>query len=371
MRKRKYVIRTISIIVALIIITSTVVFCQNNCFIQNSHNSWRIRNFYREPEKSLDVLIVGSSEVFSGYIPGLAYDKYHFTSYPIATDSASIILWKCELEEILKYHQPKAILFEISGALYDDDKQIFDDSSLRRYSDNIPLSISKINMLSNQKLQDDILSYYFPWIKYHGDIENAKAAFSEKKYYDSIGVSRLKGIFTYSDIDLLKSEDVHIKSTGTLNANSKNYLYDFLNYIKEKNIENVVFVRFPHKVTNQLERDLVSKKNSVKEIVTEYGYDFWDLVEESENIPLDDTKDYYNSLHLNIYGAEKTTDYICNLLKAKCNSIGSSEKPENVNENWGSCVVSTKKFILYTKQKIAEGKADWLTESKELFDEID
>lgn len=53
-------------------------------FIVN--NEWDMRHvhgFFLEPEDSLDVVLIGASQLYTGYSAPLAWQDYGFTSYPL------------------------------------------------------------------------------------------------------------------------------------------------------------------------------------------------------------------------------------------------------------------------------------------------
>lgn len=312
MMKKIYAKRIIALILSFSVIIASVIFSQEYLFINDDANSWRVRNFYLEEKNSLDVVILGSSEVFAGYSAGLAYGKYGYTSYPFATDSSSVEIWKSQLNEVLKHQNPSVILLEISGVLYEKDEQIFDDVSLRRYLDNIPFSMNKIQTLADCQLQEETLSYLFSIVKYHDNVNNAVHAFQEKMYYSRLGYARLRGFLTRTDIDDAPSLDYSGEKTLDLNENAFDYLTDFVDYCKSKGIENIVFCRFPHKYYEEGDLDLVYRKNTAKKYILEAGYDFLDLEATADEIGLTDA-DYYNCYHLNVFGAEKLTDYLSNV----------------------------------------------------------
>ena len=47
----------------------------------NTNSELHVRNFYREPENTIDVGLIGASEMYADYSAPLAYQKYGFTSY--------------------------------------------------------------------------------------------------------------------------------------------------------------------------------------------------------------------------------------------------------------------------------------------------
>lgn len=360
--RKKYINRTIALVLSFVVIATAIFLSQEYLFINDDANSWRVRNFYLEDKNSLDMVILGSSEVFAGFSPGLAYANYGYTSYPLATDSSSVEVWKSQLNEVINYQNPDLILLEISGALYEKDEQIYDDISLRRYLDNIPLSTNKLSTLTECKLQEDSLSYLFSIIKYHDNMNNAFHAFQEKVYYSRLGYSRLRGFLTRAYIDETPSLDVSSKKTLELNDNALHYLTDFIDYCKNKKIENIVFCRFPHKYYQQTDLDLVYRKNTAKQIITDAGFSFWDFETNSDEIGLTNA-DYYNCYHLNVYGAEKLTNHISEIAIKECGL-----KPNYLSEKnkieWQDTANITKKLFEYVKIESKKGTDEIFYETK-------
>ena len=74
-------------------LTAFLVYCLNTIFIAK-HRYWDgyDENFYQNyfgfrnlPKESIDILFLGSSNVFLNVSPPNLYDKYGFTSYNLAT----------------------------------------------------------------------------------------------------------------------------------------------------------------------------------------------------------------------------------------------------------------------------------------------
>lgn len=360
--------RLLSVLVILAIVIASVFYAQENLLILNDHSVWRTRNFYKEDDNSIDVVLLGASEVFSGYSAGLAYEEYGFTSYPFALDSASIEIWKSQIKEVYKRQKPKLIIVEINSALYLEDEKIFDDASLRRYVDNIPYSINRIETLLSCRLQEDPISYWIPFIKYHGNITDAPQVFREKKYYDDLGYSCLRGLSTYTFVD--KSDNLYYVTDKMeeLNTNAEEYLMDFLGFCKE-NEYNVVFTRFPHKYINLNSMDNVFRKNRAKEIIREYGFDFLDLENDSNKMGINDKCDYYNIDHLNTNGMKKLTQYLGNII---VNRYGITNTSLNSRQEaqWLDTVEMTHKFVDLADKLTRNGTERWLFENCELMKEL-
>ena len=109
----------------------------------------------------------------------------------------------------------------------------------------------------------------------------------------------------------------------------------------------------------------VYRKNSAKRIISDYGFDFWDLEEKANEMGIDYYSDYYNGQHLNIYGSIKLTRYLSNLLIEKY-KLSPTSIDDNSISQWTETVSLTKKFVSLAKYQIEKGIDGDLYESSEL-----
>lgn len=351
---KKHIRRTMIIISMLLIICVALGLCQNYLFVLDDHNVWRIKGFYLEDKDSLDVVCMGSSDVFTGYIPGKAYENYGYTSFDFASNSASVVLWKSQLKEILKHQNPQLIVIEINGALYESSDKLFEDSFIRLYTDNIPFSINKVETVNECDLQEMPISYYLSFIKYRSDflsIDAIKKSIKESLYYKKQGFAALRGFMTHTHIsDEINVIEGDFKERLPLNKEAEEYLIGFLEYCKEKNLNNIVFTRFPHRITNQDEVYRVYRSNRASDIISSYGYDFINLETSYNEIGLDVNRDFYNDDHLNIFGAQKLTKFLSEII-IKQYGVVPVEQTEKQRNEWQYSVEYTNKFICEAERK--------------------
>ncbi len=358
--------RFFTIATATIIVFSVILYAQDNYYIYNDDNSFRTKNFYREEKNSLDVVFLGASEIPSGFFPGLAYQEFGFTSYPFASDGQSVRVWKSQLIEILKYQTPKLIVVEIGGALY-DEKDLLKDYSFRSYIDNMPLSVNKIETLTNSKTQDDFLSYCFPVIKYHGDLNNTKGANIQKRFFDRLGYSRLKGIVTLTKTDG-NTPCIQYSGKIELHPYAEEKLREFLAYCQDNQIENIIFTRFPFKHYRE-NTDWLGRKNEAKDMIVDAGFRFLDFTNSFDEIGLDNQENFYNQLHMNVYGAEKFTYFFGKIISDILPSVKSTLSEEQ-KVRWDETVQYTNAFVALAKKQIASGKEEWLRDTKECVERL-
>lgn len=354
MKAKKYTRRILIILSMLLVVCIVLTVSQEYLFVLDDHNAWRIKGFYLEEQDSLDVVFMGQSDVYSGIIPGKLFEKYGITSYDYATAS-QVNLWKSQIKEIMAHQTPKYIIIEINGVVYGDDTEMDDSLGLRTYFDGMPMSINKVETLFNQNLNEEPISYYFPIFKYHGEIKNAKNTLRESLYYKKQGFAALRGVNTQTQIDnntvIL---DVDYSKQLPLTSRRESFLIDFLEYCKSNGINNVIFTRFPHKIMREEMVERAYRGNQAEKIIENYGFDFINLERDYEKAGISFETDFYNDDHLNIYGAQKLTDYWGKLLSENY-SVTPRDLSKQQELEWNYTVDYTNKFLQKAEERINKG----------------
>lgn len=350
-------------VIVLTLIVQDVFFC--------NEDSMRNTGFYQEEKNSLDVVLIGSSEVMSDFYPGLAYRDYGITSYDWALNSASISLWKSKLEELKKYQNPKLIVVEVSGAFYTETSRVFSDSGIRYYVENMPLSFNKVRTIAEIPLEDEAISYYLPIVKYHSQIFDISSVKKSLECFSYISSSNqiLKGITTKTalDKDFTLVDIPDEKKTIELNPEVERYLREFLEYCNDNAPCKVVFTAFPHRHGGDISENFLYKANRVEEIVKEYGYDFINFDRDNEQLGLDIENDYYNNFHMSIYGAQKFTKKFCDILTEEY-GVTPSELSADLKAEWEQSAEYTENYIALAESYMKEGRDEFISEDSDLID---
>ena len=359
-KARKYRNRTIMILSLVLAVAVTTWFLQEFILCNPNHNSERIRGYYLEKEDSLDVVVVGSSEVYCDYSAGLAYKECGFTSYPYATEGNTVRNFKTIYDEIERTQNPKLIVIEINGAIYGDvniDKEV----NLRRVVDNMPLNDNKTELIEKGATSDQI-EYYVPFLKYHGAWDN---------FHNTIGWSisiiqdKLRG---YNLLKGIKCRTVSHKPAGKvyttkelkkrrpLFKKSDEELHEFLEYLTEKGVDKskILFVRFPH-ITTDENITRYQRGNSIADTIREYGFNFVSFETDDESIGIDVYNDFYNIEHMNVYGQQKFTKFFAHYLQDQC-GLAPSELSGEMKEEWDKTVPYYAAFVEYNEKMFSEGK---------------
>ena len=316
MKKKLYITRTIKLICFGLAVLMLTYVLQAYILKRIDNNTMRMEGFYLEDKDTLDVVLIGASDVYAGYSAPYAYEKYGFTSYPYATQASPANIVLPQIKEVIKYQHPKLIIVEINAFLYKDN-ELPNEASQRMFADNIPRDEVWLEYLNDAVPEDQQLEYWLPLIKYHGSwtdypwkMKYLLADFGLRKN----GYSLFRGYKTVANKFKATSVTINEKlanddSTLPLGVNGSRYLYETLDYLKDNNITNVVFMRNPHIVANN-GYTRFRRCNEAGNIIRSYGYDFYNLERYAieEGFKMDE--DFYNWDHLNIYGTEKLTDYI-------------------------------------------------------------
>lgn len=361
--KKIFSSRFIKCIALILCVAAMTLFLQNCLFVHHDHNTRRIRQFYEEENNSLDVVIIGASEVFTGYSPGYAYDKYGFTSYMYAMDSNKGALYKSQLKEVLAHQTPQVIYVEAYGFLHSSEDLVYGEPRFRMYIENIPMSLNKLETIMEYPYEDK-LSCLFPLMKYHGDLGVAKAqlSFMKKQLFAPDIPTSLKGLTTYADVyDGPGDAGSKDSSAYSICDSSKEILVDFLTYCKQEGLDNIVFVNFPRYLEDLDNNSLVSRVRIAREIIEEHGFQFLDLQEHSAEIGIDEKQDYYNMHHLNIYGQQKVTEYLGAYSMETLGVIPMQQSDKN-KQQWEEAASCTEEFYNIVEQEIKNENAIWLNE---------
>ena len=373
---KKNIFRFIKVFCLMLAVVLSLGFLQEYVLCHADHNRQRIKGFYDEDKQSLDIVFLGASEVYSDFAPGCAYQHSGITSYLFATQANSILNYKAQLKNILSRQNPQLIVVELNGALYGNEADVVKEENLRNYADNVPLDCTKLEWISDN-VSENHQEYLFPILKYHGVWKDIP---SNMKYQSTIagdkmrGYNYLKGIL--NETKVFRSPQRSMNSTLSKLADKKKplteieekNLRELLQYCKDENLNNVVFVRLPHIVVMRT-YERFERSNTIGDIVNEYGYDYLNLERDIAQTGIQDDKHFYNLDHLNVYGqklfTEYLTDYFSKQYGVKPRELSGSQKAE-----WDECADYYSAYFNYSDSLIKKGETRELSEDNELIETL-
>lgn len=323
MKKKLYITRGLKLFAFALAVVLSTYLLQSFLLKRIDNNTMRMEAFYLEEKQTVDAVLIGASDVYAGYSAPYAYEKYGYTSYPYATQSSPANIVLPQIKEVIKYQNPKMIVVEINAFLYKDD-ELPTEASQRMFADNVPKDDIWRAYLKDAVPQDKQLEYYLPIVKYHSswtdypwklkyliaELNLKKSGYSLFRGYKTVANEFHPTAKVYND--QLANND----GTLPLGVSGERYLRETLQYLQDNDIHNVVFMRFPHIVRGEA-YSRFKRCNEAGNIIQSYGYDFVNLERYGDQEGFVVDQDFYNWDHLNIYGSEKLTDYVANMLISK------------------------------------------------------
>lgn len=336
--------RMIAMIVFIAISAKSFLFCT---YLFRNADMCRIHSVGIKEEKPLDMVYLGASDVYVYWQPLKAWNDYGFTSYNMAVNRTPSESIQYFIKETLKYHKPE--LFVISARSFQYDWGGI-ETDLRNSSDSLEFSLNRWKLireyLENRTINGNVdnLSFYFDIIKYHTNY----SALASKANWDLInnkGTAMNKGFEWIPSYQYLTPMDFETNSRNALSEINLKTLHKVLNFCKEKELK-VLFVVCPYQITAGEQ----AQYNTIKDIVTSYGFGFLNGNEYYDEMRMDFSRDFYHSAHVNCYGAEKYTEFLGNYIMEHYELPDHRE--EDVYAGWNEDFIRFTEEESDTKEKV-------------------
>lgn len=363
--KKVYLKRLIKLLVLIVPIVILCAAAEKILVKAEGFDERRISDFYFEEENSIDVVFLGASEIYTGYSPAYAYEKGGFTSYCYGVSSDSANIYKSQLKDILSKQNPQLMFVEMNGFIYDLENM--DNFSAQLYLESSPLTLNKIDTFFKTNPEDKI-SALMPFLKHHRQLSTVYAGHDIRGYTTA---SLLKGVTTVTQLNTEKPS--YAAPVGTdgqdISPLSKEYLIDFLEYCKNEKMDNIVFIRFPHKYTDEDGYIRACRANAAGELVQQYGYEYLNLDRCIDDIGLDYSVDFYNPEHLSVYGQIKFTDYMADMITDKYNLVPIAQNDINT-ARWEKSAGYTRAYFELADEMIKSGNVQYIWEMPVVMDKL-
>lgn len=271
--------------------------------------TYTTEEFYALEDNSIEVFIVGSSQIVTGVSSMTLYENYGISAFGLGMGNAPMAGNYHWLKECQKTQDISLVAIEVS-MLYEPTKQFL----FRRAFDPMRLSRNKLEAVYEQSRAydgDGVLSYVFPMIKYHNrwkELTEEDFVFHEKDslvYRGNVMKSGVKPVaYEKLIIDNDASRDINME------ADQLEYFEKILSYCKENGWDIVLF-KTPKTSWS------LSKSEGVSALAKEHGVPFLDFNYDKlmKEIKFDPMRDLRDADHSNLRGAEKISDYIGKYLK--------------------------------------------------------
>ena len=268
------------------------------------------REYYDEAGDH-DVIFVGDCEVYESFIPAYLWEKHGISSY--VRGNAQQLVWQSYymLEDTFRYETPKAVVFNVLALKYGEPQS---EAYHRMTLDGMKWSQSKIEAIKASMTEDEaLIEYMLPMLRFHSRItqltrDDFKYIFNAKKVSHS-GYLMQKGIVPMTSAE----EQGRNLRDYTLPQTAMDYL-EKMRLLCQENGTELILIKSP---TNSWAYWWYEEwDEQVREYSKENGLAYYNFIDDVEEIGIDyNTYTYDAGVHLNVYGAEKMTDYFGKMLK--------------------------------------------------------
>ena len=326
--KKKIIASAVSVIAVLLVLTLAQALVVPK-YVSSSPEGRLIGEYYSEAGGH-DVVFVGDCEVYESFIPAVMWEKYGISSY--VRGSAQQLVWQSYylLEETFKYEKPSVVVFNVLALKYGEPQN---EAFNRMTLDGMKWSSQKMASIGASMTADEsFLDYVFPLLRFHSRItqlegDDFRYIFGNTPAASHSGYLMQKGIVPMTE----EVEEGRTLRDYTLPAESMEYL-DKMKALCEENGAELVLIKAP---TNswaywwydQWDEQIVdyAEKNDLV---------YYNFIDETEAIGIDYSTDTYDEgVHLNVYGAEKMSEYFGKILAEK-HGLSSPEHTDAEKSAW-------------------------------------
>lgn len=291
----------------------------------------RIKGYYNENTNTIDALVVGASSVGKGYSPIEVWNKYGITSYNLGTSQQPISFAYYLIKESLNYQSIKAVVLDMDCVFTNEDTP---EGEYRKLFDNMRLGKVKLEAINDKNVkikEKDKLSYIFPLLRFHTRFKDIKKIDFKYSLNDKDKNRSYKGMAITVDVKpYIDNEKYMEEKTGeepVISDENLYYINEIIKLCKDRNIK-LIFITIPTATSgpigNQVLDWSLNKSRQIEKLADKSGIEFIDfnLPQIQEKIEFDWLKDSSDcGNHLNVYGAEKVSSYIGQVLSEEYNLV--------------------------------------------------
>lgn len=274
-----------------------------------------IHEYMQSDTQNDQVVFLGDCEVYEAVSPVTLWQEYGVESR--VCGSPQQLLWHSYalLSEILERSKPSAVVLGVYGLCYGTPQS---EAYNRMALDALSMSGAKWSVIRQTSTQgESAISYVFPLLRYHSRWSELTArdvalAFRVQEPISSRGYLVKTGIVPAAS-PTPSHEGAIVPLDTAFGEMALEYFDRIVALCRQKGVQLILFKaptdswRYPW---------LEDYEAQVEQLAEQYGLPYYNALESFENIGLDLRTDSYDGgAHLNVYGVEKLTRYVGQMLK--------------------------------------------------------
>lgn len=309
-----------------------------------SDNDWPTTStyleFYQMKENTVDVLVFGSSRAVSSFSPQVLYDEYGIRSYNLACEEQNLLISYYWLREALRFQKPKAVILE-PHMLFEciaEEPLNTSERCTRKAMDYMKwskLKFAAVRDICEHDSGQTMSSYLLPALRFHERWKDLqKQDFVDN---DSLRISGLKGFTPLSERNADTYGCIDTELEGGAQEQTVPVMREYLDKIallcKQEGISLLLYMAPSRDDTQE-------KYAAIAAYAQEKDIPFIDLNGKNnyEAMNYDYSHDNLIYNHVNIWGAQKVTDYLGKIISEQCNLTAVvDEQWENTQNRYDLC----------------------------------
>ena len=164
--KNIYVKRSVCLLLAFLLALGGVWYIDRVLRLKRNDGILTMQNFYRQPEGSVDVLLVGNSHSGINIDTASLWNEYGIAAYNLWGGVQP--LWNSYhfIVEALKYQTPKLVVLEVTAAI--SDYEYSEEQNQIKNTAGMKLSANKLEAVKVSAPKDRWLNLFLGFPLYHG-----------------------------------------------------------------------------------------------------------------------------------------------------------------------------------------------------------
>lgn len=262
---------------------------------------------YYDETAAHDVIFVGDCEVYENFSPVTLWEKYGITSY--IRGSAQQLVWQSYwlLAEAFSRESPKVVVYNVQAMKYSGPQS---EAYNRMTIDGMPLSKYKLGAIkASMTDEESLITYLVPFLRYHS--RWSELTKEDVEYMFSHRQVTVAGYLMRADTKpMTRLPSAPLLDDYSISDVCFGYLGRMAELCRENGAE-LVLIKSPCPYPHWYEE----WDEQIAAWAAENGVDYINMLEASDEIGLDMQTDTYDGgLHLNVYGAEKLSDWFGEIL---------------------------------------------------------
>lgn len=315
----------------------------------------QVSGFYQEDKNTIDVIGLGSCNMYSSFSPVIMYEKFGITGYNMCCPDQEESTSYYYIKEALKTQKPKVVILE---SLFFSLKNNSKREHYNRFAvDYLPPSLNKIMLAAeiakteaplmktyDPTAPDPLLTFFgylFPILRYHGktDLKDSDLTyFLENDLYNFYKGGLPQYTYTTNDDNFFSK----VFNSPDINDTTKKFFPKIVKLCEDNGIQLVVM-----KSPNYARWGYDDKQTKViRDFVAGYGIPFVDF--HSDELNTFEEYDYgYSTGRLNVYGMNKLSEEMGQWLVDNL-GLTPTVLDEESKARWDNCVAQ---YYAVSKEK--------------------